>query len=192
MVKVGFFEEMIEQGGTLVKQMGKQAVQVPSDLAKAAKSQVAPITTPQSGIAGQGPVPAAGAEVAVDGKNAGDAKAKKDTQDIVKSLYGIQDGKKELSKEEQKRQEELLAKHKAKSPEEIQQIQKLKQELHQTTYYQPLVTPPKQPEEKPVEKIEREKKEEEFELQKKEKEKPTPLAVQRGRESAEKHPGASG
>ena len=80
---------------------------------------------------------------------------------------------------------------KDKTPEEQKKLMELRQQLH-GQYYQNLVNPPKQQEDRPAQKIEREKKEEMQDLQQKEAKKPPPLATQRARERVEKFPGASG
>ena len=64
--------------------------------------------------------------------------------------------------EEQKKQQEL---------EDEQKKQALRQRLH-SEYYQRLTNPPRVQEERPAEKVEREKKEDRWELQKKETKKP--------------------
>ena len=76
--------------------------------------------------------------------------------------------------------------------QEKQKLAKLRQELHQTTYYEPTFNPPKKQEERPAEKVEKEKKEEQMELQQKEAKKPPEIAVQRAQQKTESFPGASG
>lgn len=158
----GIFGEILEQGASVVKQTVKQVAKMPSDLAKAGAKQVK--GTDQTQIPDQ----------------TADEKAK--TEEFVKDLYKSS-GKPELNKKGSVQ----------KPPEETkeQKLAKLRQELH-SNYYQRLVNSPKPPEEKPAEKVEREKKEERWELEQKEKKKPPPLAVQRGAQKAEKYPGASG
>lgn len=101
---------------------------------------------------------------------------KDETKEFVKSLYGKSSTLQ--VKPDQKKAEDELAK------------KRLRQELH-AQYYQRLVNPPKAPEEKPAEKVEREKKQEMVDLQQKEKKKP-PVLVQRAAQRVEKYPGASG
>ena len=158
----GIFGEILEQGTSVVKQTVKQVAKTPTDLAKAAGKQVK------------------GSDQAQSPDKTTDEKIK--TKEFVKDLYKPKD---DLNADERKNVQ--------KSPEETeeQKIAKLRQELH-SVYYQKLVNPPKAPQEKPAEKVEREKKEERWELQEKEKKKPPPLAVQRGAQKAEKYPGASG
>lgn len=163
----GIFGEILEQGTSVVKQTVKQAAKTPSDLAKAGAKQVISL---RQGSAGQAD------------KVQSDIDEKAKTEEFVKDLYKPS-GKPELNKKGSVQ----------KPPEETkeQKLAKLRQELH-SNYYQRLVNPPKPPEEKPAEKVEREKKEERWELEQKEKKKPPPLAVQRAAQKAEKYPGASG
>ena len=109
----------------------------------------------------------------------------KATAEFVKDLYGADDqsNKKPATTETQKGTE-------AQRVEKEQKIEKLRQELH-SKYYQRTFNPPKQQEERPAEKVEKEKREEMIDLQEKEKKKP-PVLVQRARERVEKYPGASG
>ena len=78
-----------------------------------------------------------------------------------------------------------------KTPEEQKKLRELRHQLH-AQYYQKLVNPPKQQEERPAEKMEKEKMQEMQELEQKEAKKPAPLAVSMAREKTEKFPGASG
>lgn len=162
----GIFGEILEQGASVVKQTVKQVAKTPSDLAKAGAKQVIPL---RQGSAGQAD------------KVQSDIEEKAKTKEFVKDLYKpgekVQSGKKDASQKPEETKEQKLA--------------KLRQELH-ANYYQRLVNAPKPSEEKPAEKVEREKKEERWELEQKEKKKPPPLSVQRAAQKAEKYPGASG
>lgn len=114
------------------------------------------------------------------------------TKEAVKSFYEKSSPK---TQEEQKQQEIIdKAQVQGKTPEEIQKMEALRQQLHKETYYDPTFNRPKaaQEEEKPAEKVEREKKEEEMKLMEDEKKKPPPLAVQREQNKAEMFRGASG
>lgn len=168
----GILGEILEQGASAVKQTVKQVVKTPSDLAKAAGKQVIPL---RQGSAGQ-----AGSDQVQPSDKTTDEKIK--TKEFVEELYKPSE-KTELNKKGSVQ----------KPPEETeeQKIEKLRQELH-ANYYRDLTYRPKASEEKPAEKVEREKKEERWELQEKEKKKPPPLAVQRGAQKTEKFPGASG
>lgn len=79
-----------------------------------------------------------------------------------------------------------------KSPEEQKKLLELRDQLHKENYYNPTFNPVKQQEERPAEKVEKEKKMEALELEKKEKNKPPPLAVVREQNKAEMFRGAAG
>lgn len=126
---------------------------------------------------------AAGSQVRGSDKSSGQVPPvdeKAETKEFVKELYKPSDPAKNPQKAE-----------KAQEETEEQKLAKLRQELH-ANYYQSLINPPKAPEEKKTEKIEREKTQERWELSQKEKKKPPPLAVQRAAQKTEKFPGASG
>ena len=158
--------EVLEQGGSLVKQGGKQIAGTPSDLAKTVGAQVNPISVPS-----QEPP-----EKAEESSQAATADKSKQTQDdMLKAMYGKSDKKEtELQAMQKKSAEEVAQKHPEMTPEEVQKAQQLKQQLHQE-YYQGLINPPKQQEERPAEKVEKEKEKEEMEDLEKEKKKPEPL-----------------
>lgn len=163
--------EILEQGGSIVKQTGKQVATLPSDLTKTAASQTG-----------------AAPQVADQGKSVDTTVQKKQREELVKGLYGISDKKQTQGKtvptSPQPPQE--------KTPEELQKLADLRQKLHQETYYQPLVNPPKPQEERPVEKVEREKMEELQEVQKKEEKKPPPLPPSARPGTVERKLGISG
>jgi hypothetical protein len=96
--------------------------------------------------------------------------------------------------EEKQEQSEFEEKLKDLSPEERKKIIALRKKLHEEGYFEQLNNPPKQPEERPAEKVENEKKKEMVELQEKEQKKPQPLpvAVMRERNKAEMFRGAAG
>ena len=79
-----------------------------------------------------------------------------------------------------------------KSPEEQKQLLQLRQDLHKQVYYDPTFNPMKKQEERPAEKVEKEKKIEMQELEQKEANKPPPIAVQREQNKAEMFRGVSG
>ena len=79
-----------------------------------------------------------------------------------------------------------------KSPEEQKQLLQLRQDLHKQVYYDPTFNPMKKQEERPAEKVEKEKKIEMQELEQKEANKPPPIAVQREQNKAEQFRGVSG
>lgn len=78
-----------------------------------------------------------------------------------------------------------------KEEEDKQKVEALRQRLH-SEYYQKLTNPPKPQEERPAEKVEREKQQELQELQEQELGKPPPLAAQRAATKVEKFRGVSG
>ncbi|MDO8460893.1 MAG: hypothetical protein Q7S38_00460 [bacterium] len=104
------------------------------------------------------------------------ASDKKQTEEVVKGIYAPSGSESQEHIDEEKEKAEIR--------------QKL-QKLHDETYYNPTFNPPKNQEEKPLEKVEREKQEEMQDLQKKEEEKPPPL-VQRAQQKTERFPGTSG
>lgn len=68
----------------------------------------------------------------------------------------------------------------------------LRKQLHDEFYYNPLVNPKNQEEERPAERVERQEKEEMQDLQQKEADKPAPIAVQRAQTSTEMNRGVAG
>lgn len=177
MDKAGVFGEILEQGQSLTDKTGKAVKKQIADTAKAAVSQVAGSGT-QADQPGQNQPPTA-------------------DKNFVKDLYGIKDKKQpkssQLKPPSQTSESSSEEVQDQKKIEEQQKLAKLRQELHQTTYYEPLINPKKEkPEERPAEKVEQEKQEEQFELQQKEKEKPAPLAVKRAQTSTEINRGVSG
>jgi hypothetical protein len=157
-------EEALESGLSLAKKAGKNIAGIASDTAKAATSQ----------ITGQ----------------------YQTTQDFVKDLYGptVKTQNSQQSQASQPSDNSKIPQTPEEAQEELEKkkkIEELKAKLHDEVYYQPLVNPQKGEPERPVEKVEREKKEEMVDLQKKEEEKPPPL-VQRNQQRVEKFPGGGG
>lgn len=175
-------ESLLEQGVSIVKKTGDVA----------AKQVKATVQTAASQVTGNASV--------ADTSVVDNAAAAAQTQEFVQELYGIK------KPQQQQANSQHVAPHvqsnttqtvqpqdasgQAKLAETRQQLAQLKQQQHMREYYDPTFNRPKQEEEKPVEKLEREKQEEDFALQKKKIEKPPDLAVEQSR--AEKHPGASG
>jgi len=96
-----------------------------------------------------------------------------DRKEFVEGIYGKKDANlKDVVK---------------KLDEEKEELKKLRQELH-SAYYQREFNKPKPPEEKPAERVERQKMEDLRKEQKKKK----PILVQRAQTKTEKYPGASG
>lgn len=172
MDKTGMFGEILEQGQSAAKSVKKQI----ADTAKAAASQVA-------GCGVKADLPDQNQPPGVD-------------KNFVKDLYGIKDAKKATSSQKPTETQSADASKSVpqdqKKLEEKQKLAKLRQELHQTTYYEPLIHPKKEkPEERPAEKLEQEEKKEEFELEQKKAKEPPPL-VKKAQQRVEKFPGASG
>ena len=168
--KIGFFEEALESGVSTAKQGAKAVAKGASDTAKAAVSQMG-IPTP------------------IDQTN----------DDFVKDLYGPSNKKAQQNQQQQQQQPgndssntPQTPEEAAKQAEEKKKMAELAAKLHDEVYYQPLINPRRdKPEERPAEKVEKEKEQEMVDLQKKEEKKPPPL-VQRIQQRVEKFPGASG
>ncbi len=156
------FEEVLETGGSKAKQAGKSTIGAISDAGKAAASQIAGVRD-------------------------------KNTQDVVKELYGKTDQNTDSASDKSVNQNSQQPEDNTpQGIEKKKKLEELRQQLHREVYYDPLVNLPKQKEEeKPAEKIEREKMQEMQDLQKKEKDKPPPL-IQKTQQGVEKYPGAGG
>ena len=110
-------------------------------------------------------------------------RSKDETREVVKHLYGA-DEKPGTTEGTEKSTE-------AQKAEDKKEIEKKRAQLRAHQEYFQSLTTPKPKEERPAEKIEREKKQEMVDLQQKEKKKPPPI-VQRAAQRVEKYPGASG
>ena len=73
-----------------------------------------------------------------------------------------------------------------------QKLIALRKQLHDEVYYDPLINPKKQEQERPADRIERQEKEEMQDLEQKEADKPPPIAVQRAQTTTEMNRGVSG
>lgn len=182
MTKSGILGDALDQLGGLAKQTGKAVVKTPGHLAQTAAKQVG--VTPETAEVQKGKeAPTPKQQQAVTEAR------KSQNQEIVSSLYAPS---KETAQDPAAQTATAVAEENPKkSPEEIQKIAQLKQQLHQTTYYQPLVTPPKQQEEKPAEKVEREKIEDLQEKQEKQEDEVKKAPIQQA-QNIEKHRGAHG
>jgi hypothetical protein len=180
--KSGMFGEILEQGQTVGKAVKKQI----ADTAKTVASQVTGVNQNPSQAQ---PVPG------------------KVDENFVKDLYGVKDETNQTSQKPKTQQSSVqgnqgnqnqknqITPEEANDPkkmEEKQRLAKLRQELHMKTYYEPTFNPPKKQEERPAEKVEKEKQEEQMELAKKQEEKPKPIAVQRAQRGVEVNRGVSG
>lgn len=181
----GLLGEALEQGVSLVKQTGKQIAQAPKSFIQGAASQVTgkPI---QSQNGKSAPTPTQAEKLPQV-----DPKAAAQTKEFVDDLYAPthQNGN-------QQNPQAALQAADQKSFEDQQHIasvrEKLRQELHNTVYYQPLINQKRQEELRPAEKVEQEKKKEMIDLQEKEQKKPQPLSVMREQNKTEMFRGASG
>lgn len=155
--------EILETGGSMAKKSGKTVVKAAGDTVKATASQIT------------------GGDSAVSDK------------DIVKNLYGIKDDKKNNSQQPsvQSPQQQVQNQDPAKSVEDKQKLAEARRQLHNEVYYDPLVNPKKPQEERPAEKVEKEKQEEMIELTEKKKKEP-PQLVKQAQQRVEKFPGRSG
>lgn len=168
----GILGKALGQLGGIAKKTGEEIVKKPEEMAGDAASEfgLKTDTTPQVSK------PASSDEQA--------------TREVVKGLYAPSEKQKDVSQSQKPDDSEFTKQIADKSPEEQQKLMALRQKLHKE-YYEQLVNPPKQQEERPAEKVEKEKKKELAELQQKEEKKP-PALIQRARERVEKYPGASG
>lgn len=181
----GILGEALEQGVSLVKQTGKQLSQAPKSFIQGAASQVTgkPI---QSHNGKSAPTPTQAEKLPQM-----DPKAVAQAKEFVDDLYAPthQNGN-------QQNPQAALQASDQKSFEDQQHIanvrEKLRQELHNTVYYQPLINPKREEEPRPAEKVEQEKQQEMMDLQEKEKKKPQPLSVIREQNKAEMFRGVSG
>ena len=188
------------QLGGVIKQTAQQAVKIPVDLVGDAGEQIG--TMPETAAASSDSAGGTANQKPQDSK-AG-FQTDEDRIAFLKSLYGPSDdlGSKDSSlapvkKAQQPNQAQIIKDEDFekqiadKTPEEQQKLRALRKQLHDQ-YYQQLVNPPKQQEERPAEKVEKEKKIEMADLQKKQEEKPPPLAVVREQNKAEMFRGAAG
>ena len=164
MDKNGALGEILEKGQSAVQKSAKAAADSSSNLVKTAAGQIAGQNQGEQGIQDD-------AQKVTD---------KAQADDLVKDLYAPSNPNVKAPSKEQSE-----ADKKAK-------LANLRQKLHDEVYYQPLIAGQKAQEERPAEKVEREKKQEMQDLRQKEDKKPKPLAVQRAQQSAEKFRGVSG
>ncbi len=116
----------------------------------------------------------------------------KDTQDIVKSLYEKSGQNTDRSSNKSTNQNFQQPEDTAQGIEKKKKLEELRAQLHREVYYDPLVNPPKpKEEERPAEKVERDKMQDLQENEQKKKDKPPPL-VQKTQQRVEKYPGTIG
>ncbi len=172
--KLGMIGEILEQGGSLVKQTGKQLAQTPGNLAQGAAAQIGVKPTPS-----QTPSPTEQTQANI-----------KVTQEFVKDLYGATD-----SQDKNVQAPKQPQANDQKSLEDQKKMIELRQQLHKEKYYDPTFNRPQLEEERVAEKNEREEQEKKMEAleeqKKEEKDKEIPLAVQQANKT-EKNRGVSG
>lgn len=175
------------QVGQTVKQAAKQVVKMPEEVAADVGGQVGGVKPQEKP-----------AETAKPQWQSDEERVK-----FLKGLYGKsdvpqQDGLKpdkngNSNPPVDKKPSEFQEKIADKPPEEQKKLLELRNQLHKENYYDPTFNPPKkQDEERPAEKVEKEKKMEMQDIQQKEAKKPPPLAVVREQNKAEMFRGASG
>lgn len=182
------------QLGQTVKQAAKQIVKIPQEMGADLGGQI--------GGAKQ-------TEQKPQEQKQGDWKSDEERVKFLKDLYGpfkSPENKSDKAKQpvdqtsanplatavENKKASEFQEQIKDKSPEEQKKLMELRNQLHKENYYDPTFNPVKKQEERPVEKIEKEKKMEALELEEKNKKKPPPLAIVREQNKAEQFRGAAG
>lgn len=174
------------QLGQTAKQTIKQVVKIPEEMVADAGKQIG------------GSKPVASAEDSSEPKQK-QWQSNEERIKFLKDLYGKSDPsassgqvkKDDLQQPQSKKPSEFQEQIADKTPEEQKKLIELRQQLHKD-YYDKLVNPPKQQEERPAEKVENEKKLEMQDLQEKDAKKPPPLAVQREQNKAEMFRGAAG
>lgn len=181
------FKSTLGKLGNLTKSFGKTAVDESKKTVQATVAQVGlptiETTKEHKELPKNGHVPSSDMQKLVIQQ---DQQVKTD-DNFVKDLYGAANGSLPLTPEQlaqQKTQTQVV---------DQQKMLQLRNQLHQSTYYQPLITRQKTQEEveRPAERVDRQKQEERWELQKKE-EKKQPIAVGRAQNKTETHRGSSG
>lgn len=155
-------EEVAEELKDTGKAIVKEVGRVPGDSAQSIVSQAADIEAPQKEV---------------------EQSRAKDSEEITKHLYAK--SSQNLTEVAPKELIEQKTEEKKKAVRE-----QLKKAAH-ASYYQGLVNRPKPQEERPAEKVEREKKEDRWKLEEK-KAKEKPIAVSRAQQSVEKYRGSAG
>ncbi len=178
----------LNQLGQSAKQAIKQVVKVPGEMAEDAGAQIREKTDANLPSGGQS------SQEQPESRFSSDEERK----EFLKRLYGKsetsnldQAEKDQKDKGKSLKDNEFERQIANKTPQEQEQLRQLRKALH-GEYYQQLVNPKRQEEERPAEKVEKEKKIEMQELEQKKAERPPPLPIQRAQERVEKFPGASG
>ncbi len=179
----GILGAALGQIGQTVKQGVKQVVKIPEEMARDAGGQV--------GSATQNPNDNKASE------NNSRWQSDEERVKFLRDLYGSSEPSAETSAFAKASADvNTMADKRADKPEEQKKLLELRNQLHKENYYDPTFNPVKNPpagrEERPAEKVEKEKKQEMVDLQKKEEEKPPPLAVVREQNKTEMFRGATG
>jgi hypothetical protein len=150
MDKNGMFGSLLETGKNTVSDTAKTTV---SDVSDSVQSQLGIQTEPSAFSPNSQPA-------AADTER---------TKEMVNEYYGVSDtGYRQQLQADIDVQEQLR-----KDREELKRLM----DRHNTSYYEPLVNPPKEkPQERAAERVERQVQEDRWELQKKEEKKPPPVA----------------
>ncbi len=169
------FGEILETAGTAAKQTGRAVANAASATVQTAATQI--------GV----PIADNSAQTAPSQ----DASSQVSNEDVVQSMYEKSQTQQSTNAAQKVSQQNPMPSSMDKTPQEKAEMEVVRKRLHDE-YYQSLIHPPKQEEERTAEKVEREEKEEMVDLQKKEMENPPDLAAQRAAQRVEKFTGASG
>lgn len=131
-----FSKKALGQLGNLGKGLGKAVTDETGKIAKATAQQIGieKVEEEKGKQTEQG-------QTSQDTVNASTLRDKQ-TEDIVKSLYGASSDKKTSDKDQKKQEEyaKFAEGHKGRSPEKIQELYRDYQRTHKETYYDPLVS----------------------------------------------------
>lgn len=180
------FKNSLGQIGGLGKQLGKSVLDESKKTTKAVSAQVGLEHTERET-----------SQNSEKGDNLKEISGVKDhsNKEIVNALYAPSEKNSSIKQENVKVQkaQEIAEENADKTPEEVQKIAALKQQLHRETYFDPTFNSKKAAQEEQVEeqKEEDEEVKKRWELQeKKEKEKEEAAVLQQKQKSVEKRPGA--
>lgn len=181
----GLLKKGLGQVGNLGKQIGKVVADETKKTVQTTKQQV--------GLEQGEKKPGQELEkLSEDEKKRVEGIKKDENKQFVMGLYAKTDDKNKVNDQQREAMVETAEKNQGKTPEEIQKIARLEQQLHKEEYYDPTFNPQKQEEEKPQERVERLEEEEEkkrWELQEKE-EKKKPIAVSQAERKTEARVGS--
>ncbi len=175
---------VLGQLGQTAKKVGQQIIKLPEEMAADLGGQVGGSKKDEQAASAKGSGPLR--------SEASEPKQWQSDEERTKFLRDLYGSSQQNPNEKNSVKSASSAKASAAKPEEQKKLLELRQDLHKQVYYDPTFNPVKKQEERPVEKIEKEKKMEALELEEKEKNKPPPLAVVREQNKAEQFRGASG